>query len=239
MKALFITGDHLRHTYLVYKFSKFFKNFNWIVEKREININHKKLSSNKLYLKHIKDFKKQEKIFFNKSKNFFKKEKKRLVILDRSKTTSDDFNFTILNEIKKNNIDIIFSYGCRKIDVDPIKKRKIKCFNIHGGILPKYKGVNTNFWPHVQNESNLVGITMHELSEKIDSGNIFQETANIEKKDTINSLSCKVIKNFCKTKIKKIFYLLKIKKKFKVLNFPQSIKFGEKRFSSNFYRGCK
>ena len=51
---------------------------------------------------------------------------------------------------------------------------------------------------------------MHELSEKIDSGNIFfQETANIEKKDTINSLSCKVIKNFCKTKIKKIFYLLK------------------------------
>ena len=100
MKALFITGDHLRHTYLVYKFSKFFKNFNWIVEKREININHKKLSSNKLYLKHIKDFKKQEKIFLIKAKISLRK-KKRLVILDRSKTTSDDFNFTILNEIKK------------------------------------------------------------------------------------------------------------------------------------------
>ena len=237
MKALFITGDHLRHTYLVYKFSKFFKNFNWIVEKREININHKKLSSNKLYLKHIKDFKKQEKIFLIKAKISLRK-KKRLVILDRSKTTSDDFNFTILNEIKKNNIDIIFSYGCRKIDVDPIKKRKIKCFNIHGGILPKYKGVNTNFWPHVQNESNLVGITMHELSEKIDLGNIFFKKLLILKKDTINSLSCKVIKNFCKTKIKKIFYLLKIKK-FKGIKFSQSIKFGEKRFSSNFYRGCK
>ena len=76
---------------------------------------------------------------------------------------------------------------------------------------------------------------MHELSEKIDSGNIFfQETANIEKKDTINSLSCKVIKNFCKTKIKKIFYLLKIKKNLRVLNFPQSIKFGEKKIFIQF-----
>ena len=26
--------------------------------------------------------------------------------------------------------------------------KNLKSFNIHGGLLPKYRGVNTNFWPH-------------------------------------------------------------------------------------------
>ena len=48
MKVIFITGNHTRHVYLVKKFSKFFKDFRWIVEKREININHEKLKRNDL-----------------------------------------------------------------------------------------------------------------------------------------------------------------------------------------------
>ena len=40
MKVIFITGNHTRHIYLVKKFSKFFQDFRWIVEIREININH-------------------------------------------------------------------------------------------------------------------------------------------------------------------------------------------------------
>ena len=80
---------------------------------------------------------------------------------------------------------------------------------------------------------------MHELSEKIDSGNIFFKKLLILKKDTINSLSCKVIKNFCKTKIKKIFYLLKNKKKFKGIKFFSKYKIWRKKIFINFYRGCK
>ena len=38
------------------------------MEKRDININHNKLTKNQIYLKHISDFKKQEILFFGKSK---------------------------------------------------------------------------------------------------------------------------------------------------------------------------
>ena len=50
MKVIFITGNHTRHVYLVKKFSKFFKDFRWIVEKREININHDKKEIKKIFI---------------------------------------------------------------------------------------------------------------------------------------------------------------------------------------------
>lgn len=230
MKVIFITGNHTRHVYLVKKFSKFFKDFRWIVEKREININHEKLKRNKIYFKHINDFKKQENYFFKNCKKFLRKKRKNLVFVTRSKTNLINFNKIIFQKIEQYKPQVIFSYGCRKIDVSLIKKNGLRCFNIHGGLLPKYRGVNTNFWPHVNNESNLVGITMHDLSDKIDSGNIFfQESAQIEKKDTINSLSCKVIKNFCDRKIGKIYNFL-LKKRFsKGVKFKTSYKVWKKK----------
>ena len=230
MKTLFITGSHIRHIYLVKKFSNLFKDFRWIVEKREININHNKLKKNKIYLKHINDFKKQEKYFFKNCKNFVKQKKNKLVYIKRNKTNLSNFNKLILREVEQHKPKVIFSYGCRKIDVSSIKKRGLKCFNIHGGLLPKYRGVNTNFWPHINNESNLVGITMHDLSDKIDSGNIFfQESGDIESKDTINTLSCKVIKNFCDTKINKIYYLLTKKFTSKGIKFKTSHRVWKKK----------
>ena len=118
----------------------------------------------------------------------------------------------------------MFSYGCQKINVNNFKEKKIKCFNIHGGLLPKYKGVNTNFWPHINGESNMIGLTLHKLDYEIDSGDIFFQTSvKINKKDTINTLSCKAVVNFCETVPNKIFY--KLKKNIEI----KGIKFNSKR----------
>ena len=47
--------------------------------------------------------------------------------------------------------------------------------------------------------SNYIGLTMHDLTDKIDAGDIFYQTsATIENDPTINSLSCKATKNFAK-----------------------------------------
>ena len=230
MQTLFITGNHLRHIFLVKKFTKYFRNFSWIMEKRDININHNKLTKNQIYLKHISDFKKQEILFFGKSKNFTKQKKNRPIIVSRKKTNSYVFNQLILKEIDRTEPKVIFSYGCRKIDVNTFKNKKIKSFNIHGGLLPKYRGVNTNFWPHIYNDSNQIGITMHNLSDKIDSGNIFfQESVSIKKKDTINTLSCKAIEKFCNTKTKKIFLFLSKNNKSKGIRFKTSFKVWKKK----------
>jgi len=51
---------------------------------------------------------------------------------------------------------------------------------------------------------------LHSLDQKVDSGNIFFQTSvEITKKDTVNTLSCKAIKNFSDIVPKKISLLLK------------------------------
>ena len=101
MKVIFITGNHTRHIYLVKQFSKHFRDFRWIVEKREININHQKLKKNKIYFKHINDFKKQENYFFQNCKKFLKQKKKNLVFVTRKKTNLSSFNKLIVQEIEQ------------------------------------------------------------------------------------------------------------------------------------------
>jgi methionyl-tRNA formyltransferase len=225
MKTIFVTGNHPRHIYVVKKFTKYFKNFIWVIEKREININHKNfVKKSKLYKQHIKNFQRNEKIFFTKAKYFERYNHSRISYIVRNKTNSKIFNETILEKVNNYKPNFLFSYGCQKIEVNNFKRKNIRLFNIHGGLLPKYKGVNTNFWPHVNGESNLIGLTLHKLNEKIDSGDIFFQTSvDIAKKDTINKLSCKAIINFCEVVPKKIFF--ELKKNFRI----KGIKFKSKR----------
>lgn len=226
MKTMFVTGNHPRHIYVVKKFTKYFKNFKWVIEKREININHKKLvKKSKIYEKHIKNFKRIEKVFFTKAKNFEKDNQSKIFYTKRNETNSKIFNEKILEIAANYEPKILFSYGCQKIDINNFKKKNIRLFNIHGGLLPKYKGVNTNFWPHINRESNFIGLTLHKLSHKIDSGDIFFQTSvDILKKDTINKLSCRAIVNFCKVVPKKIFFELKKNFRIKGIKFKSEYK---------------
>jgi methionyl-tRNA formyltransferase len=66
------------------------------------------------------------------------------------------------------NADIIFSVLFRELV--KIKKGK-KYYNFHLGILPEYRGSGTVNWVII-NEEKEVGVTLHEMNEKIDDGNI-------------------------------------------------------------------
>ncbi len=233
MKTIFVTGNHPRHIYLVKKFSSFFKNFKWIVEMREINQNHSNLKKkSRIYKKHILDFQKKEKFFFKNTNKFFIKNFKKISLIKRKKNNSSKFNKMIIDEVKSFKPQILFSYGCQKIDIKNLKKvkKKLKSFNIHGGLLPKYRGVNTNFWPHWNFDSNFIGLTMHELNDKIDSGDIFYQTGvSIKNNSTINSLSCKATKNFCSIIPKKIYLSLKKNHNLKGIKFKTNLRLWKKK----------
>ena len=198
MRIIFITGNDLRHFHMVKCFSKYFKKFKWIVEKRDISLDHNKLvKTSDSYSKHIKNFKKEQKVLFNKATNFYKRNKDEIIHLERKKVNPIEFTKRISDEINTFKPCVLISYGCQKIDISKIKKKSLRCFNVHGGLLPYYRGVNTNFWPHMNLESNYIGLTLHEISSKIDSGKIFfQTTVDVNKSDTINKLSCRAIKIF-------------------------------------------
>lgn len=57
-------------------------------------------------------------------------------------------------------------------------------FNIHGSLLPKYRGRTPHVWAIINNEKQC-GITIHELTENCDAGDVYlQKVIDIEEDDT-------------------------------------------------------
>jgi methionyl-tRNA formyltransferase len=70
------------------------------------------------------------------------------------------------------------------IDQNLINTPKILAFNIHGSLLPKYRGRTPHVWAIINNEK-LTGITAHLIDEGCDSGDIIEQVQiSIEDGDT-------------------------------------------------------
>jgi|GEM_PF-6902095 len=74
--------------------------------------------------------------------------------------------------LKKNNIDLLLLRNA------PILSKKVldkitcsEILNLHSGYLPEYKGASCGLWPVVNNDDK-IGISIHEVSEKLDQGKI-------------------------------------------------------------------
>jgi len=69
-----------------------------------------------------------------------------------------------------------------------IEAARLGCINIHSGKLPRYRGMMPNFWQLYHGEKK-VGITVHEINEKIDDGRIIlQRDVEVQPRETLDSL---------------------------------------------------
>ena len=90
-----------------------------------------------------------------------------------------------LSHLQKENIDLIISLSPPQV----FKKRileipKLGVINLHGALLPYYKGLQPSFWALAKGEK-ITGCTVHTMDEKIDEGNILvQKTNKINLDDT-------------------------------------------------------
>ena len=100
----------------------------------------------------------------------------------------------IINELKKNKIDLICLAGFMKIlSKSFIKNFRGKILNIHPSLLPKYKGLNTHE-KAIKNKDKYSGCTVHYVNSKLDSGTIInQKKVRINKFDTPKSLAKKIL----------------------------------------------
>ena len=75
-----------------------------------------------------------------------------------------------------------------------IKRFKGKIINIHPSLLPRYKGLNTHERA-IKNNDKFTGCTVHYVTAKLDSGKIIiQKKISISYKDSLTSLTKKVLK---------------------------------------------
>ena len=116
---------------------------------------------------------------------------KKVISFKNNKLTEEKiFNFLLVKNIK-----FICLAGFMKIlSKNFIKKFKGKIVNIHPSLLPKYKGLNTHK-KAIENNDKFAGCSVHFVTAKLDSGKIImQKKVKIEKRDTITSLTKKVLK---------------------------------------------
>ena len=104
--------------------------------------------------------------------------------------------------------DLVISFGYRYIiDKKVLKNNKCLFINLHLSYLPYNKGSHPNFWSFFENTPS--GVTIHEINEEVDSGDIiFQKFVNFNKnqttfKQTYNHLILE-IENLFKENVNKI-----------------------------------
>ena len=100
----------------------------------------------------------------------------------------------LLNFLSKKNIKFICLAGFMKIlSKKFIKRFSGKIINIHPSLLPKYKGLNTH-QKALKNNDKYSGCTVHYVTDKVDSGKIIlQKKVKIKRKDSLNTLTKKVL----------------------------------------------
>jgi folate-dependent phosphoribosylglycinamide formyltransferase PurN len=80
----------------------------------------------------------------------------------------------IQNLLLEVHCDYLFSMGPAILSKDVISIPRELSINVHGGDLPKYRGLSNYVWMLLAGETHAV-VTMHEIIEKIDAGRIMQK----------------------------------------------------------------
>jgi len=96
-----------------------------------------------------------------------------------------------VNLIKKYKLDIGLILGARILKKEIIDAFNIGIINLHPGILPENRGLDTLKWAFV--EDLPLGVTAHLIDQKIDKGYLItQETIPVYKDDTMLDLNLRI-----------------------------------------------
>ena len=109
--------------------------------------------------------------------------------------TPDNINHPLwVEKIRELKPDVLFSFYYRDILSAAILEIPASgCFNLHGSLLPKYRGRVPTNWAIINGETE-TGVTLHAMTTGIDDGDILaQEKVAIAADDTALTLSNKQV----------------------------------------------
>ena len=100
----------------------------------------------------------------------FSRSKNVRVLADPSADTTE-------KEVAKIHPDLIFSFYYRSmLPMSLLRHARLGAFNLHGSLLPKYRGRAPLNWAILKGERE-TGVTLHEMVEKPDAGRIVDQQA--------------------------------------------------------------
>jgi folate-dependent phosphoribosylglycinamide formyltransferase PurN len=106
----------------------------------------------------------------------------------RSRPTADVNASTFLDELRDVGPDVLVSVSCPQIFKKPlIELAPGGCLNVHGALLPLYRGVLPSFWMLANGETR-GGVSIYFVNEAIDAGELCaQRSFPIDPRDTLDS----------------------------------------------------
>jgi UDP-4-amino-4-deoxy-L-arabinose formyltransferase/UDP-glucuronic acid dehydrogenase (UDP-4-keto-hexauronic acid decarboxylating) len=104
-----------------------------------------------------------------------------------------------VSKIRGFDPDVIFSFYYRHLlSSDILEIPPAGCLNLHGSLLPRYRGRCPINWVLVNGETE-TGVTLHHMTPKADDGDIVcQEKIRISDQDTAKTLLCKATETAAK-----------------------------------------
>lgn len=199
MKVLCIMGTQRRHKFFLRQIVQNFEVVGIILYKRNLvqptQIPAFLLSKEELELekRHLALLKRKEEEYFSQDPFSLNKNRHNIKEVD----SKEELNGRdIAKWITRCKPDVVVNYGSgilgkRLLEIMP--KWKI---NLHGGLSPYYKGSATLMWPFYFQQPQLVGITYHLISSKIDGGAILQHyRPAMFEGDTVVDICCRAIRD--------------------------------------------
>ena len=101
--------------------------------------------------------------------SYVNNKKKNIKILPMISGDLNQCSMNLLSDFLKSDVYVVFGSSYIKGElVDFLVKQK--AINIHAGVSPYYRGTDCNFWVLYDDNTHLVGTTIHLLSKGLDSG---------------------------------------------------------------------
>lgn len=127
-------------------------------------------------------------------------------------TVEDVNDDKCISDVLRIKPDVIVIFGTSIIRKPFFQKIKAPIFNIHTGILPKYRNVHSDFWAFKNKDFKNIGVTIIHVDTGIDSGAIaLKQTINYKNADSLFDVKLKNLKLIPKM-VEKLLNLYTIKK---------------------------
>ena len=95
-------------------------------------------------------------------------------LIIQPKRDDKNYSFFVKNiSLLKPDFIIVNSYSM-KLHSEVLSIPKIAAINVHGGLLPEYRGANPIQWAIINGETE-TGVTIHYMTEEIDAGDIISQ----------------------------------------------------------------
>ena len=122
----------------------------------------------------------------------------RIVISSSAKvvfTNDINNNSRVLEILRTSNSGFLVNRGGRILSVTTLEAFKGVWINIHGGILPYYRGLDSHLWAARNQDFHHIGATAHIMGPKIDHGFVLlTQTANVSGRTLICSTAKSISK---------------------------------------------